>query len=95
MTPSPKVTDQENKCVGNYFDVSSQDQYIENTSKRILTHVLRRWDDIESTAHPSTSANTPGETIALRYIQLKSNILPDSLFHLGLIIRHLFASECL
>ena len=46
VTPSPKVTDQEKNCVSNCFDVSYQDQSIENTSKRILTHVLRRWDDI-------------------------------------------------
>ena len=41
VTLSPKVTDQEKKCVRNCFDVSSQDQSIENTSKRILTHILR------------------------------------------------------
>ena len=65
VTPSPKVTYQEKKCVRNYFDVSSQDQFIETTSKRILTHVLRRWDEINSNAHPSTSAMTPAETVAL------------------------------
>ena len=43
VTPFPKVTDQEKKSVRNCFDASSQDQSIENTSKRILTHVLRRW----------------------------------------------------
>ena len=75
VTPSPKVTDQENKCVRNSFDVSSQDRYIENTSKRILTRVLRCWDDIESTAHPSTSAMTPAETVALKIysIELKNS----------------------
>ena len=66
MPPSPKVTDQEKKCVRNSFDASSQDQSIENTSKRILTHVLRRWYDIKSTAHPSTSVLTPSETVALK-----------------------------
>ena len=75
VTPSPKVTDQEKKCVGNCFDVSSQDQSIENTSKRILTHVFRCWDDIESTAHPSTSAMTPDETVSLKIysIELKNS----------------------
>ena len=71
VTPSPKVTDQEKKCVRNSFDVSSQDQSIENTSKRILTCVLRRWYDIESTAHPSTSAMTPAETIALKIYSIE------------------------
>ena len=54
VTPSPKVTNQEKKCVRNSFDVVSHDQFIENTLKRILTHVLRRWDDIKSTVHPNT-----------------------------------------
>ena len=66
VTPSPKVTDQEKKCVGNYFDASSQDQCIETTSKRILTHVLRSWDHIKSNTHPSTSAMTPSETVAMK-----------------------------
>ena len=66
VTPSPKVTDQEKKCVKNYFDASSQDQCIETNPQRILTHVLRRWDEIKSYAHPSTSALTPAETVALK-----------------------------
>ena len=73
VTPSPKVTDQENKSVKNCFDVSSQDRSIENTSKRILTHVLRRWKEENSNTHPSTSAMTPAETVALKIytIELK------------------------
>ena len=66
MTPSPKVTDQEKNCVRNCFDVSSQYQSIENTSKRILTHVLMRWKEDKSNAHPSTSAMTPDQTLALK-----------------------------
>ena len=65
MTTSSKVTDQEKKCVRNSFDASSQDQCIETKSNRILTHVLRRWDEIKSNAHPSTSESTPAETVAL------------------------------
>ena len=45
VSPSPKLTDQEKKCVRNSFDASSQDQCIETNSKRILTRVLRRWDE--------------------------------------------------
>ena len=71
MTPSPKLTDQEKKFLRNSFDVSSQDQSIENTSNRILTHVLRRWDGIESTAHPSTSAMTPDETVTLKIYSIE------------------------
>ena len=56
VTPSPKVTNQEKKCVSNSFDASFQYQCIETNSKIILTHSLRRWDEIKSNAHPSTSA---------------------------------------
>ena len=71
VTPSPKVTDQEKKFVRNSFDVSYQYQSIETNSKRIPTHVLRRWYGIESTAHPSTSAVTPAETVALKIYSIE------------------------
>ena len=66
MTPSPKVTDQEKKSVRGFFDVSSQDQSIENNPKRILTHVLTCWKEDKSNAHPISSAMTPAETVALK-----------------------------
>ena len=71
VTPFTKVTDQEKKIVSNCFDVSSQDQSIENTSKRILTHVLRRWKEDKSNAHPSTSVMTPAETVALKIYSIE------------------------
>ena len=73
VTLLPKVTDQEKKSVRNCFDASSQDQSIENTSKIILTHFLRRWKEDKYNAHPSTSAITPAETVALKIytIELK------------------------
>ena len=66
VTPSPKLTDQEKKYVGNYFDASSQDKSIATNPKRILTHVLRRWYGNKYNEHPSTSALTPAETVSLK-----------------------------
>ena len=40
VNPSPKLTDQGNKSVMNYFDYSSQYQCIETNRQRILNHVL-------------------------------------------------------
>ena len=73
VTPSPKVTDQEKKIVRNCFDDPSPYQYIEKTSKRLLTRVLRRWKEDKSNAHPSTSAMTTSETVDLKIytIELK------------------------
>ena len=73
VTPSPKVTDQENNCVGNCFAASSQDQSIENTAKIILAHVLRHWKEDKSNAHPSISAMTPAETVSLKIYTIELN----------------------
>ena len=50
----------------NSFDSSSQDQCNETNTKRILTHVLRRWNEDKYIAHPSTCALTLFETVALK-----------------------------
>ena len=71
MTPSPKLTDQEKKCVRNHFDASSQYQCIEPNSKIIMIHVLRRWDENKSNAHPSTSILTPAKTVALKIYSIE------------------------
>ena len=71
MNPSPKLTDQEKKSVMNYFDSSSQYQCIETNTKRILTHVLMRWKEDKSSAHPSTCALTSAETVALKIYSIE------------------------
>ena len=76
VTPFRKVTDQDKKSVRNFFAASSQDQSIENIAKRILAHVLRRWKEEKSNAHPNISAMTPAETVALKIytIELKHSV---------------------
>ena len=71
MTPYPKVTVEEKENVRNSFDASSQYQCIETNTKRILTHVLRRWDENKYNAHPSTSALNTSETIALKIYSIE------------------------
>ena len=71
VNPSQKLTDQENKTVMNSFDSTSQDQYIETNTKRVLTHVLMRWNEDKSNAHPSTCALTTDETVALNIYSIK------------------------
>ena len=55
----------------NYFDSSSQDQCIETKTKRIMTHVLRRWNEENSIAHPSTDTFTPAETVAMKIYSIE------------------------
>ena len=68
---SPNLTDQEKKHVRNYFDASSQDQCIETNTKRILTHILIRWKEDKSNAHPSTCALTVNETVSLKIYSIE------------------------
>ena len=63
VNTSPNLTEQEKKSVMNYFDSSSQDQCIETNTKRILTHVLRCWDENKPISHPSTCVLTPESLI--------------------------------
>ena len=44
VNPSPKLTDQGKKSVMNSFDSSYLDHCIETNTKRILNHVLKRWN---------------------------------------------------
>ena len=44
VNPPPKLTDQENHSIANSFGYSSQDLSIENNTKIILTHVLKRFN---------------------------------------------------
>ena len=71
MTPSQNLTNQEKKHIRNSFDASSQDQCIETNSKRIMTHVLRRWDENKSNAHPSSCALNPAETVAMKIYSIE------------------------
>ena len=66
VNPSPKLTDQENKSVMNYFDYYSQDQCIETNPKRILTHVLRHYNKNKFIAHPSACALTTDENVFMK-----------------------------
>ena len=66
MNPSPKLTDKEKKSVTNSFYSYSQDKCIETNTNKIMTHVLSRWNENNSIAHPSTFALTPAETLALK-----------------------------
>ena len=73
MNPSPNLTDQEKRSIATSFGSSYQYQCIETNTKRILTHVLKRWNEKKSSAHPSTPALTSYETVYLKiyFIELK------------------------
>ena len=63
VNPSPKLADQEKRSIVTSFGSSSQYQCIETNTKRIMTHVLKRWNKNKSSAHQSICALTPAETV--------------------------------
>ena len=66
VNPSTNLTGQEKKSVMNSFDSYYQDKCIETNMKRIMNHLLMRWNEDKSIAHPSTCALTPARTIAMK-----------------------------
>ena len=66
VNPSPKLTDREKFSIATSFGYSSQDQGIENNTKRILPNILKRWNKNNSSAHPSKYTLTYAELVALK-----------------------------
>ena len=56
MNPSPKLTGKEKRSIATSFLSISQYQSIDNNTKIILTHILKRWYGEKSSAHPITYA---------------------------------------
>ena len=71
VNTSPKLTDLEKKHVINSFHSSSQDQCIETNTNIVLTHVLMRWKEYKSNAHPITCVLTAAETVALKIYSIE------------------------
>ena len=71
VNPPPKLTDQEKRSIVVFFGSSPQDQIIENNKKRIMTHVLKHWNEIKSSAHPSTHPFTSAELVELKVYSIE------------------------
>ena len=71
VNPSPKFTDQEKRNFMNYFGSSSQDKLIETNTKRIMTRLLKSWNENKSIEHPSTCAFSPFETVDINIYSIE------------------------
>ena len=73
VNPSPILSAQENQTIESDFEASYHNQISEIKSRRIMTHFLRRWNEYNSSSHPSTNSMTPAEYLALNtlYMELK------------------------
>ena len=63
--PSLKLTDKEKHIILTYFAFYYQYQSIKNSTRIILTHLLKRWNINKSNAHPNIHALTPAKHAAL------------------------------
>ena len=71
MNPSPKLTYQENNSIATSFLLISQDEIIENNTKIILTHLLKRWHINKSSSHTVPHALTHAELVALKVYSIE------------------------
>ena len=71
LNPSPKLTDQEKGSIATSFGCFYHDQCIETNTKRVLTHVLKTWNENKSISHTITCALTPAETVALKMYSIE------------------------
>ena len=71
MNPPSKLIYQEMCSCATTILPISQDQSIENNTKRIMTHLLKHWGGKNSSVHPSANALTPTEVVALKVYSIK------------------------
>ena len=71
LNPLPMLTDKEKHSIASSFGSSSQYQCVETNTKRILTDVLKRWNENKSSAHTRTCALTPYETVAMKIYSIE------------------------
>ena len=71
VNPSPNLTDQERNGSTTSSGYSYQDRRIETNTKRVMTHVLKRWNENKYIANPSTCTLSPAETVSLRMYSIE------------------------
>ena len=59
VNPPPQLTDQEKSIIMTYSGSSSQYQIVKNNTKRIMPHVLNRWNGNMPSYCTSTHTLTP------------------------------------
>ena len=67
----PKLTDKVKRTTVTSYRSYSQDQSIENNTKRIMTNPFKRWVGKKSSAHPSAHAITPTEVVSLKVYSIE------------------------
>ena len=75
MNTSQNLTDQENLIIVTSFGSSSQDKVIETNTKIFMVQVLKSCNESMSSAHPSTCAFHPTESVALKIYLIKLSFM--------------------
>ena len=64
--PHPKLYSDELELLSNCYGQSMKNQLNEDIAKRVLTHLLKRWDQNKTQSHPRSTAITSAEHISLK-----------------------------
>ena len=59
--PHPKLDSDELELLSNCYGQSMKNESNEDIAKRVLTHILKRWDKNKTQPHPSSTAITSAE----------------------------------
>ena len=65
VDPPLKLDSEESNIFSSSFGISSERQSNEVISRMLLTHILKRWEDIKTQTRPCSSTITPSEHITL------------------------------
>ena len=68
---SPKITDQEIQINATSSVPFSQEQMIENNTKRFQTRILKHWNGNKSSEHTSMNSLAPAEHIDLNVFSIE------------------------
>ena len=66
VDPPQKLDGEESNILFCSLVISSENQQNEVISKMVLTDILKRWDEIKTQSHPSSTSMTPPEHISLK-----------------------------
>ena len=66
VDPHPKLDSDESDFLSYCYGQSMKNQSNKDIDKRVLTHILKRWDKNKTQPHPSSTAITSAEQISLK-----------------------------
>ena len=70
VDPHPKINIDDLVILSNCNGQAMKKETYEDIAKRILTHILKRWDQNKTQSHPSSAALTAAEHVSLKFYNI-------------------------